>query len=82
MQLDTSLGGGGQWVCRAAVPQLHLKLSQSFAHARSSIAAITVKVNMCVKTNNFDGVCFHYFQWGIMGRFIAAKSNKEVDPSL
>ena len=44
MQLDTSLGGGGQWVCRAAVPQLHLKLSQSFAHARSSIAAITVKV--------------------------------------
>jgi uncharacterized membrane protein len=46
-------------------PELHLKLSQSFAYTRCDIAIISVEVNMCVKTNNFDGVFFHHFQWGI-----------------
>ena len=65
MQLDTLLEGGDQWACHAAVPELHLKLTQSFAYTRCDIATIGVEVNMCVKTNNFDGVFFHHFQWGI-----------------
>jgi hypothetical protein len=42
-------------------PEVYLKPTQSFTHARCCIAAISVEVNMGVKTNNFDRVFFDRF---------------------